>query len=77
MPGACVACGLPLLAYDILCVCMLPCGHQYHTFCFVGCIGMKADVCASLGYKELVAKVGRALLSPKGNVHKVNLMSTT
>lgn len=77
MLGACVACGLPLSAYDILCVCILPCGHQYHTFCFVGWIGMKAEICASHGCKELVAKVGRALLSPKGNVHKVKLMSTS
>lgn len=76
MPGACVACGLPLSAYDILCVCMLPCGHKYHIFCFAGWIRMKAEVCASHGCKELVAEIGRTLLSPKGNVDKVKLMST-
>ena len=79
MQSACVACGLPLLAYNILCVCMIPCGHPNTTLfvLLVGLIRMKPEVCTSLGCKELFVKAGQALLSPKGNVHKLILMSIT
>lgn len=58
---SCIACGVPMFDDEALGVFMLPCQHEYHTFCFAHVAG-KQDTCIAPGCSQEISQRIRSLM---------------
>ena len=52
----CNACGVALFEDEVLEICMLPCRHPYHMYCFAH-IAAKGENCLGLGCSQVISKI--------------------
>lgn len=63
--GGCVACGLPFVASDVVCVYTLACGDAYHALCFAAWVGSETE-CANPTCKQSIPISAKSMLVHNG-----------
>ena len=58
----CGACGVPLFDDEVLQICMLPCRHPYHAYCFAH-MAAEGDNCLVSGCSHAISRDFKSLLS--------------